>query len=168
MRRLVLCLFLFTVGALEGSLLAQTGTYFNPRDDQFKLLGLKRGLDAYNIARADYERQKELFEKGLSSRADLERAERTYRDAEVNYQQSFLAVIYERRYIAIEQAVKSQRADGTRRVKLTLANMTSGTSDIKRLLNIEEGLYALVQPDVINDIYVSLMNDQGAIISQPY
>jgi len=168
MRCIVLSLLLFTVAALQGSPLAQTGTYFNPRDDQFKLLGLKRGLDAYNIARADYERQKELFEKGLSSRADLERAERTYRDAEVNYQQSFLAVIYERRYIAIERAIKAQRADGTRRVKLTLANMTSGTSDIKRLLNIEEGLYALVQPDIINDIYVSLMNDQGAIISQPY
>ncbi|MEK6757008.1 MAG: NEW3 domain-containing protein [Bacteroidota bacterium] len=168
MRSFLLSLILLLVTGFQGNLIAQTGTYFNPRDDQFKLLGLKRGLDAYNIAKADFERQKELFEKGLSSRADLERAERTYRDAEVNYQQAFLAVIYERRYISIEKAIKFQRPDGTRRVKLTLANLTSGTSDIKRLLNIEEGLYALVQPDVINDVYVSVMNDQGAIISQPY
>jgi len=146
----------------------QQGTYYNPRDDQYKLLGLKRALDAYNIAKAEYERTKTLYERGLAAKAELERSDRTFREAEVNYQQSFLAVIYERRYIAIERAVKSQLPNGQRRVKLTLANMTSGTNEIKRLLNIEEGLYALVQPDVITDVYVALLNDQGAIISQPY
>ncbi len=138
------------------------------RDDQYKLLGLKRALDAYNIAKAEFERQKALFDKGLASKSDLDRVESLFRDAEVNYQQSFLAVIYERRYIAIQKAVKSQLPNGQRRVKLTLANMTSGTNEIKRILNIEEGLYSLVQPDVITDVYVALLNDQGAIISQPY
>ncbi|MBI3112128.1 MAG: hypothetical protein HYZ01_11190 [Ignavibacteriales bacterium] len=147
---------------------AQTGTNYNPRDDQYKLLGLKRGLDAYTIARTEYERQKELLQRGIISRAELERSERTYREAEVNYQQAFLAVIYERRYIAIQKAVKYQSPGNQRRVRVTLANMTSGTSDIKRLLNAEESLYDLVQPDVINDVYVSLLNEAGAIISQPY
>jgi len=147
---------------------AQQGTYYNPRDDQYKLLGLKRALDAYNIAKSDFDRTKTLFDRGMAAKAELERSDRTFREAEVNYQQSFLAVIYERRYISIQKAVKSQLPNGQRRVKLTLANMTSGTNEIKRLLNIEEGLYALVQPDVITDVYVALLNDQGAIISQPY
>ena len=150
------------------ALYCQQGTNFNPRDDQYKLLGLKRALAAYNISKTEFERQKALFDKGLVSAADLQRIESQFRETEVNYQQSFLAVIYERRYIAIQKAVKSQLPNGQRRVKLTIANMTSGTSEIKRLLNIEEGLYSLVQPDVITDVYVAVLNDQGAIISQPY
>lgn len=159
----LILLLLFPCAAI-----AQQGTYYNPRDDQYKLLGLKRALDAYNIAKAELERTKSLFDRGMSSKAELERSDRTFRESEVNYQQSFLAVIYERRYISIQKAVKSQLPNGQRRVKITLANMTSGTNEIKRLLNIEEGLYALVQPDVITDVYVALLNDQGAIISQPY
>lgn len=150
------------------ALFAQTGTNYNPRDDQYKLLGLKRGLDAYNIAKANYERQKGLFDRGLIAKTDLEKFEGAFRDAEVNYQQAFLAVIYEKRYIAIQRAIKYQSSNGQRRVRITLANLTSGTNEIKRLLNIEESLYSLVQPDVITDVYVSLLNEQGAIISQPY
>lgn len=153
---------------LQTAAYSQQGTYYNPRDDQYKLLGLKRALDAYNIAKAEFERTKTLFDRGLASKAERDRGERDFREAEVNYQQSFLAVIYERRYISIQRAVKSQLPNGQRRVRITLANMTSGTSDIKRILNIEEGLYALVQPDVINDVYIALLNDSGAIISQPY
>lgn len=166
MKILVCALVLVLLAPL--TVFSQQGTYYNPRDDQYKLLGLKRALDAYNIAKSDFERTKTLFERGMSSKVELERSDRTFREAEVNYQQSFLAVIYERRYISIEKAVKSQLPNGQRRVRITLANMTSGTNEIKRLLNIEEGLYALVQPDVITDVYVALLNDQGAIISQPY
>jgi uncharacterized membrane protein len=150
------------------ALLSQQGTYYNPRDDQYKLLGLKRALDAYNIAKSDFERTKTLFDKGLAPKTELEMTERAYHETEVNYQQSLLAVIYERRYISILKAIKSQLPNGQRRVRLTLANMTSGTSDIKRLLNVDENIFALVQPDVINDVYVALLNDSGAIISQPY
>lgn len=164
----LLTAFLLVVLCSTSYLQAQQGTYYNPRDDQYKLLGLKRALDAYNIAKSDFERTKTLFDRGMASKVELERSDRTFREAEVNYQQSFLAVIYERRYISIEKAVKSQLPNGQRRVRITLANMTSGTNEIKRLLNIEEGLYALVQPDVITDVYVALLNDQGAIISQPY
>ncbi|HEY4613349.1 MAG TPA: NEW3 domain-containing protein, partial [Bacteroidota bacterium] len=160
---LIYAVFVFWIAAA-----AQVGTNYNPRDDQYKLLGLKRGLDAYNIARANYDRQKELQERGLISKLELERSEREYREAEVNYQQSLLAVIYERRYIAIQRAVKYQTVNGMRKVRVTLANMTSGTSDIKRLLNVEESIFELVQPDVITDVYISLLNEQGAIISQPY
>jgi hypothetical protein len=168
MKRLLLVLVLCLSFGTPVALFSQQGTYYNPRDDQYKLLGLKRALDAYNISKAEYERQKALFDRGLVSKSDLGRVENTFHDAEVNYQQSFLAVIYERRYIAIQKAVKSQLPNGQRHVKITLANMTSGTNEIKRILNIEEGLYSLVQPDVITDVYVALLNDAGAIISQPY
>ena len=168
MKCLILFLSVILLLATPLAVFCQQGTYYNPRDDQYKLLGLKRALDAYNILKAEFERQKTLFDKGLVSKTDLDRVESQFRDSEVNYQQSFLAVIYERRYISIQKAVKSQLPNGQRRVKLTLANMTSGTNEIKRILNIEEKLYSLVQPDVITDVYVALLNDQGAIISQPY
>ena len=133
MKFAILYLSLVFLLATPDALFSQQGTYYNPRDDQYKLLGLKRALDAYNISKAEFERQKALFERGLVSKSDLGRVENTFHDAEVNYQQSFLAVIYERRYIAIQRAVKSQLPNGQRRVKLTLANMTSGTNEIKRI-----------------------------------
>ncbi|MCP4569286.1 MAG: hypothetical protein GY841_17055, partial [FCB group bacterium] len=66
---------------------------FNQRDNEYRLLGLKRAKEAYDVARADYDRQKQLFDKSLITALDLEQVRRLYSDAEVNYQQSLLAVL---------------------------------------------------------------------------
>lgn len=141
---------------------------FNQRDNEYRLLGLKRAKEAYEVARADYDRQKQLFDKGLITALELEKTRREYSDAEVNYQQSLLAVLFEEQYVSVAKAVKYQSKDGLKHVRLTLANTSGGTAEFRKLINIEDELFRSLQPDVIPNVYVSIMNDDGAIISRPY
>jgi len=161
---LVLCALLW--GSLPAN--AQSLAPFNQRDDQYRLLGLKRAKEAYEVARSDYERQKELYKKKFITAVELERARSNYADAEVNYQQSLLAVLFEEQYVSVAEAVKYHAEDGTRRVRLTLANTSGGTAEFRKLINIQDELFRSLQPDVINNVYVSLINDDNAIISRPY
>jgi hypothetical protein len=147
---------------------AQTGSMFNQRDDTYRLLGLKRAKDLYDVARRELDRQKELFRRGLISQSDLDRAEASFADADVNYQQSLLAVLFEQQYVTIARAVKSQSPDGTKRVRLLVANASGGSAELRKLVNIDDKLFRSLQPDIINNVYVSLQNNDGAIISQPY
>ncbi|MBN2227667.1 MAG: hypothetical protein JW763_09915 [candidate division Zixibacteria bacterium] len=153
---------------IPGVLPAQSGNFFNQRDDEYRLLGLKRAKEAFDVARAEYERQKTLYDRDLSSQVRLEQARAAYADAEVNYQQSLLAVLFEKQYISVQSAVKYHAADGTRRVRLTLANTSGGTEEFRKLLNTDDDLFRSLQPDVINNAYISLMNNDNAIVSQPY
>jgi hypothetical protein len=147
---------------------SQSSDFFNQRDDQYRLLGLKRAKEAYEVAREDFERQKELFGRQLISSIELEQARRRYSDAEVNYQQSLLAVLFEEQYISVTEAVKYQAKDGRKHVRLTLANTSGGSEEFRQLINVEDELFRSLQPDVTHNIYVSLLNDDNAIVSQPY
>lgn len=160
----VICL---TVTLAAGAA-AQSGSYFNQRDDTYRLLGLKRAKEVYDVARAEYERQKTLFEKRLITQAEMDRARSTFSDAEVNFQQSLLAVLFEQQYVSVAAAVKYHAADGSRHVRLTLANMSGGSAEFQKLLNIDDKLFRTLQPDVVTNVYVSLFNDQNAVISRPY
>lgn len=152
-----------------GNVVAQGATAaFNQRDDKYRLLGLKRAKEMYEVARSDFDRQKELFEKQLITSQQLEQARSRFSDAEVNYQQSLLAVLFEEQYVSVTSAVKYYAKDGARHVKLTLSNTSGGNAEFQKLINIDDELFRSLQPDVIPNIYVSLMNDQGAIVSQPY
>ncbi|GAB5520667.1 MAG: hypothetical protein RhofKO_29180 [Rhodothermales bacterium] len=147
---------------------AQAGSFFNQRDDQYVLLGLKRAKEAYEAAQADYERQKALADKGLIAQRELEQAERNYADAEVNYQQSLLAVIFENQYVVVSRAVKYKVSDSRRGVRVTLENASQGGSEFEHLIGVQDELFRSLQPDVVNNVYVSLLNEDDAIISQPY
>jgi uncharacterized membrane protein len=147
---------------------AQSQVPFNQRDDQYRLLGLKRAREAYNMARAEYERQKDLFDRDLLTQAALERARSMYADAEVNYQQSLLAVLFEQQYVSILEAVKYQGDDGRKRVRLKVANMSGGSAEFRQLVEVDDELFRSLQPDVVHNVYVSILNSEGAIISQPY
>ena len=165
LKSILLLLVIFMIGGLPE---AQTYNPFNQRDDEYRLLGLKRAKETYEVARAEYERQQKLFEKKLITQVDLDRARGIFADAEVNYQQSLLAVLFEKQFISVQAAVKYHAEDGTRHVRLTLANTSGGSEEFRKLLNIDDDLFRSLQPDVINNSYVSLMNDDNAIISQPY
>jgi hypothetical protein len=141
---------------------------FNQRDDQYRLLGLKRAKEAYEVARSEYERQKTLFEKELITQVELDRARGIFSDAEVNYQQSLLAVLFEEQYISVQSAIKYHDESGLKHVSLMLANTSGGSEEFRKLLNIDDRLFRSLQPDVIHNVYVSLMNDENAIVSQPY
>ena len=141
---------------------------FNQRDDQYRVLGLKRAKEAFEAAKSEFDREKSLFEKGLVSQADLDRTKAYYSDAEVNYQQSLLAVLFEQQYVTVSRAVKYQVKDGTKRVRLTIANASGGSAEFRKLINLDDALFRSLQPDIINDVYVSLLNNEGAVIGQPY
>ena len=160
-RILILLSFLFCVEAA-----AQVN--YNQRDDKYRLLGLKRAKEAYETARSEYERQKDLFTKGLISKSELDRQHNVFSDAEVNYQQSLLAVLFEAQYVSVARAVKYKTKNGGNHVKVTVSNMSGGGAEFQKLLNIDEPLFRTLQPEVINNVYVSILNDQGAIISQPF
>jgi uncharacterized membrane protein len=144
------------------------GNYYNQKDDQYRLLGLKRAKDQYEITKANYEREQKLFEKQLISAQDLEQSKVRFADAEVNYQQALLAVIFENQYVTVVKAVKYQIKDGQKHVRLTLDNSSGGGAEFVKLINVDDKLYRTLQPDVINNVYVSLLNNENAIISQPY
>lgn len=141
---------------------------FNQRDDQYRLLGLKRAKEAFEVARAEYARQTDLFERNLNTRADVERAKSMYADAEVNYQQSLLAVLFEQQYVSVLEAVKYQGKDGRKHVRLKLANLSGGSAEFQHLVDVEDDLFRALKPDVVHNVYVSILNDDGATISQPY
>lgn len=147
---------------------AQSGTFFNQRDNDYPLLGLKRAKEAYEAAKADYDRQKSMNADGLISARELEAAYRNFSDAEVNYQQSLLTVLFEQQYVVISRAVKYQASRGQNRVRITLANASSGSAEFQKLVGVDDELFRSLQPDRINNVFVSLLNDENAIISQPY
>ena len=141
---------------------------YNQRDDKYRLLGLKRAKEAYETAKRDYDRQAEMHVRQLISQAELDRARNIVADAEVNYQQSLLAVLFEQQFVSVARAVKYQGPDGSKHIRLTVANTSGETAEYQKLLNIDDRLFRSLQPDVVNNVYVSVTNSDGAIISQPY
>ncbi len=158
---LIILLFIAT------TIIAQTGVPFNQRDDAYPLLGLKRAKAGYEAAKFEYEQKQKLFKEDLISAQELTQAKNRFSDAEVNYQQSLLSVLFENQYVSIAKAVKYQSETGKKHVRVTLVN-TSGSAEFKKLVQVEDALFQSLQPDIINDIYISLLNEDNAIISQPY
>jgi hypothetical protein len=140
----------------------------NARDDSYPLLGLKRAKSSYDRAKSELSRKEELYNKDLISPEEYETAVNTFEDAEVNYQQSLLVLLFEQQFVSIKRAVKSQDKDSKKRVRVTLENTSSATSEFAQIVNMEDELFRALQPDVIHNVYVSLSNDDGAIISSPY
>lgn len=147
---------------------SQSSNPFNQRDDKYRLLGLKRARTAFEVARSNFDIQKGLYERKLINPSEFDRARLIYADAEVNYQQSLLAVLFEQQYVSILEAVKYHAEDGRRRVRLTLANLSGGSAEFQKLVDVEDDLFRSLQPDVVHNVYVSILNGDGAIISQPY
>lgn len=160
-------LMLFALVFIGAELSAQN-PYFNQRDDKYTLLGLKRAKQAYEYAKNEYDRAKELFSKQLISQVEYERIYNVYTDAEVNYQQSLLAVIFESKYVTIDRALKYRTKDGKNKVRLRVMNASSGGEELLKLINLDDGIFRSLQPEIIPNIYISLANDQDAIISEPY
>jgi len=84
-RKVLFLCFLFVGLLLPYTAEAQQGTFFNERDNQYLLLGLKRAKVTYEASRTEYERQQDLFGDGLISQSDLDRSLINFTEAEVNY-----------------------------------------------------------------------------------
>jgi hypothetical protein len=152
---------------IQTAILAQSSSFFNQRDDKYRLLGLKRAKEAYETARSEYDRYKDMYDRQLVAAAELEKVRSAFRDAEVNYQQSLLAVLFEQQYVTVASAVKYYAADKSRHVRITVANTSGGTAEFQKLVNIDDELFRSLQPDIVNNVYVSVLNDQNAVIGKP-
>lgn len=161
-------LFLMCFALLIPSSANAQSPFPNARDDSYPLLGLKRAKSSYDRALNEMNRTEELFKKDLISREAFEQAKNTFLDAEVNYQQSLLVLLFEQQFVSIVNAVKSQEENGKKKVRVTLANTSGATAEFSQIVNMEDELFRSLQPDVIHNVYVSLGNDEGAIISSPY
>lgn len=160
-----LCLTFFTAETV----FAQAGsTYYNPRDETFKLLGLKRAKEGFDFAKDELNRKKTLFEEGQISQSQYDEVRKIYSSAEVDYQQQLLAILFENQYVTINNAVKYSSESGEKIVRVTLFNSSSGSAELKKLVSFDEQIFNALEPDVINNVYVSIINDEGAIIGQPY
>ncbi len=153
---------------IQTAILAQSSSFFNQRDDKYRLLGLKRAKEAFETSKSEYERYKDMYERQLVAAAELEKVRSAYRDAEVNYQQSLLAVLFEQQYVTVASAVKYYAANKSRHVRITVANTSGGSAEFQKLVNIDDELFRSLQPDIVNNVYVSVLNDQNAVIGKPY
>jgi hypothetical protein len=152
-----------------------------------RLLELKRLDLALKDAKAKRDRKKLLFDQGLGPQADYEAAEITYRQAQVDFQQAFLRLFAEAPRLDVVSAIKYQKPDGTKYVRVTVKNNSGVVLDYK--------LFGISATDVqlpdqmkmreLTDIRVSLKEAgavanptatptqeaaviPGAVISDPY
>ena len=167
-RLLQLSLFVLALLILIPSESLAQSPFPNARDDSYPLLGLKRAKSTYDRAANELARKRELWDKELISAEEFDSALNTFQDAEVNYQQSLLVLLFEQQFVSIKRALKTQGDDNVKRVRVTLENTTSATKEFAQIVNMEDQLFRSLQPDEIHNIYVSLSNDDGAIISSPY
>jgi len=162
------CLILLFLVPFESGFGQSNNSYYNPKDDQYRLLGLKRAKEAFEFRTAEFKRNEGLFDKGLISKLEMDKARNALADAEVSYHQSLLAVLFEKQYVAVTKATKYQKENGQKEVLITLENTSGGGAEFRKLVNIEDKLFRSLQPDVVNNVYVSLLNNDDAIIGQPY
>src|SRR6267143_1031546 len=161
MNKLSLLLFLVICSCV--SVISQM--LYNPNDERFKSLYLEKVESDYTLQKEEFNRQRTLNEKQLISQREFNESEARFRTARITYQQAILSLAFEQPHIMIESAIKYQGADGKKRVKLTFRNTTGGFTAGKKIdLTDFEGL----RTDQISNVYVSLLNDQKGIISQPY
>ena len=71
-KRLMMLAIVAAVAGATDSVTAQTN--YNNRDDKYTVLGLKRAKEAYEYAKTQFEQNKQLFEKQLISKIELDRA----------------------------------------------------------------------------------------------
>ncbi len=155
---------------LAAPLGAQNYGNYNPRDDQYRLLGMTRAQAEYENALREYQRQRELRERGLIAEADLERVRTQMEGARVNYLQAALAIVFATPHVLIERAVKFQRGE-RKFVRITLRTENASAEGVVLADLVDSTLLRQLRPDEVPNVFVSLKDDSpngGAIIGQPY
>jgi len=144
---------------------AQQPYFYNPNDERFKSLYLEKVQSDYRVQKEEFTRQQRLHQGELISDKEYRESEARFKAAQITYQQAILSLAFEQPHITIDKAIKYQSNDGRKKVRLTLRNTTGGLIEGKKI-ELEE--FEGIRTDQISNVYVSLLNDQKAIISQPY
>lgn len=160
-----LCHFCAFVLLVCSPVLIAQQIFYNPNDERFKSLYLEKAQSDYSIRKDEFLRQQKLYAKGLISEQSFRESENSFKNAQITYQQAILSLAFDQPHISIEKATKYQAKDGKKRVRLTLRNTTGGLIEGK---NIELKDFEGIRTDCISNVYISLLNDQRSIVSQPY
>lgn len=152
-----------------------------------RLLELKRLDLALKDSKSKRDRAKLAYEAGLEPQAKYEAAEIAYRQAQVDFQQAFLRLFAEAPRLDVVSAIKYQRPDGSKYVRVMVRNNSGVVLDYK-LFGISASDVELpdqVKMRELSDIRVSLKEAAGtanpsasatqgsgsipgAVISDPY
>lgn len=159
-------LLLITIPAavILGSAALAVGT-IQQRDEQWRFLEVRRRQLELQGARKQYERTEKLAAQGLVPQTDVERDRSAIATAQLNYQQSVLALLDLQPRISVRSAIKTQTPDGRRFVRLVIVNLTPTFDDSQfKLLNNFEGADPIpeqLRTRNVSDVFVSL-RDSGA------
>lgn len=144
---------------------------YNPRDDQFRALGLMRAEAEYVRASAVVERNRQLRARGFLSDQQLEEAEAQFGRARVDYIQQALTVLAEGRHISILRAVKHRGTDERNYVSLTIAEAGANVDLRHARAVLDDSSFGALQSQDGADVYVSIKSEAGptgATIAWPY
>lgn len=138
-------------------------------DEQRRFLEVRRRQIELQTARQELKRKEELFNGGLVSQADIDKARMELSKAQLGYQEAVLSLISLEPRISVRRAVKHQKADGRKFVRLTIANLTPAFDDSQfRILSNFDGADPLpeeLRKRDLQDVFISLKDpgeQQGA------
>ncbi len=140
---------------------------YNPNDEQFKILALQKAKMRLQKSEKDYKNAEILFKKKFISGDEFESYKLQYENDKLNFQQYLLSVIFENPHLTIINAIKSKNNFGEDIVDLTIKNSSGGSFALEDDI-IKEYSSSSLKPNSIFNVYISLKDDSGNIISQPY
>ncbi len=158
---------LFLISAIFAVLGAITYQEYNPNDDRFKILALEKAKKRLAVSERDFLNAEKLYSKKMISRKEYEDFKLQYDNDKLNFQQYMLSVIFDKPHLSVESAIKSQLNDGTINVDLTVSNTSGGSFSLEDNMLEEVGV-SKINATAMYNIYVSLKDPAGNIISQPY
>jgi ABC-type transport system involved in multi-copper enzyme maturation permease subunit len=158
-----------TFGILIACIFATSA--FTQSDPASHLYQVKRAEIEVSRTKDAFERNQRLFKDGLVSERDFEEAERRYQEARLTYVYTLIRATSGSFYVSVEKAVKYQKPDGTKWVKLTLLNSLPDLGEtIDQFLGLENqgGLdnYKELYSNEIRNVFLSIEKD-GVIAGQP-
>lgn len=148
-------------------------------DEHQALLQVRKAQVRLDQERAESERTRELFAQGLASRTEMDRVQAAVATARLEYEEKLLLLLGQHPRLSVRQAVKEQRKDGRRFVRVVLQNLTPQLSDSQmRLLAGPDNTDPLVEELMrreLRDVLVSLRSPggpdlpvRGTAIALPY
>lgn len=164
-RRTTATLLAFLLFAFAGTV--GTAAQEAASDEQTRLLELRQRQVELRLARSEVRRTEELFDQGLVSAADLERDKARLETAEIAYQQAVLALLGVVPHLSVREAVKYQKGDGRKFVRLTVTNLSPGFDDSRlELLADFEGAEPIpenLRTRHVRDVFLSLKAPQESL-----
>ncbi len=140
---------------------------YNPNDDRFRILALQKAKKRLEQSEQEFNRAQKLFEKKYISQDEFENIKLQYENDELNFQQYMLGVIFENPYITVVKAEKYKDETGRYKVVMEIRNNSAGSYALEDDL-ISTLKDMKLRPESLYNVYVSLKDESGNIISQPY